>query len=1036
MDQAEIGGSVKCMVMHIRDYLESSQPKPSYTKISAAEESGIQKKSAVTTTAGPVSTTSKGLEAYPIVADVLPSFPRTTSAQPPSRSEDFNSLSAISLSGSITSSLKEKTIQEAKTIKQKYHSMKSSGKQSNMPNLGLGPEQSNKMHSLGGVFLQLSEKKRDQRKSIVSSLEKRQGTHKSSRDATLSAQARKFGIAVLQLGLMPLLAGERYLASQLAEKSPKLLDAYLGFSVESPLMTEKQKRELNPLIIRIHSARCLPTTPVPIKVLQNSCAPVYCKYKFHNFPPHQTCGRDHGTEVFFKDLNVILLGSINSEELHEYLRGPPLEIEVHDRDKKIEAIKTKPSLFGEEPGDSKLSNLSIVTSRYMVQNPITGTEEIWHPHGIAKINLTELLLGEKNFNFYTPIHNCPVQDASIYQGENTAQKTGGADSNELLRFPVGDYINSESYLKVRIELSAPLSPKDDISDAEDVYCPYGCMIYVFDYKNTSLLSYLLQEITEINAEALQLEGYPLHIIQKSLNTLKLNHKLTLEEISQMDIITGFHIVDGSIHLLVVEGLKEKALKRLWNRRINRIKEAKMGRLQILYNSHISFHQRLYVDLEAMLFHIHLCKPLSSIMKQSLLYIREMVPQACFQALTRLDYICRSTKLRDVVHYDLLPSAEMIMMLSQEFGLPLTMDELLLQQCPEISHIYKVPPKYIHMKQDKHFRLDNHNEEYVLRKREMESQLPEDYIQANIVNVDLLSKMIRRKAAKTIRAFPSDFKSVFNYSSQSLNSAEIAKKLLREKMAQEPEKRFAHNHQYLSGMFDPVDEDIALKKSIEQSKEMWLSSKGFVFPGFKSSVECNMHPRMPDEARQLELTEKWQENLLNTSQLKPVLDRDRWSWDKRNVDFELYKKLPEPIVVLDTSREEPEKDVRCNTALKVHRCCLETELIASGPKASCQLARLQGLLKDKPAKLSLKLQPSPDVGFLDEVGGENICRGFVPGIEADHSLKWNGNIIPCHNREHNVFKTLKGADFRLFTRSNSFHYKRWPSRKWPLNQTAE
>lgn len=55
------------------------------------------------------------------------------------------------------------------------------------------------------------------------------------------------------------------------------------------------------------------------------------------------------------------------------------------------------------------------------------------------------------------------------------------------------------------------------------------------------------------------------------------------------------------------------------------------------------------------------------------------------------------------------------------------------------------------------------------------------------------------------------------------------------------------------------------------------------------------------------------------------------------------------------KPERPKDERCNTALKVHRCCPATELIASGPNASCQLARLQGLLKDKPLKLSLKMQ---------------------------------------------------------------------------------
>jgi len=47
---------------------------------------------------------------------------------------------------------------------------------------------------------------------------------------------------------------------------------------------------------------------------------------------------------------------------------------------------------------------------------------------------------------------------------------------------------------------------------------------------------------------------------------------------------------------------------------------------------------------------------------------------------------------------------------------------------------------------------------------------------------------------------------------------------------------------------------ACKESFAKSKSMWLSPDGFVFAGFKSSIESNLHPRMPDEARVEELRE--------------------------------------------------------------------------------------------------------------------------------------------------------------------------------------
>ncbi|KAJ6668404.1 hypothetical protein lerEdw1_015781 [Lerista edwardsae] len=1220
---------VKRMVMSIREFAERNEPKASYTKTRIAEESPVQQKSASSTVAAarskeetPTTTAVPGAsrrtsavqprrassaQPFPrtsssqqgsVTEDVpatsrrtssiprsrrtssLPqshrnssvpqphrnsSVPRTSSVRPPTKVEEMHSLSAISLSGSIPSSLREKTILEGRMLKQRRGSVRPTTKPSTAHRSSLGKnveasEKRDSMQSAGRtgfisvVFaclivrkeekprkkLQYSFRKKakiiqrgscystckevwnststagphassvssNSFKKIIGSrvicyrnpsdslglpveelqqmavftsvetsaqseislgtcpadevplekgkdeefsqehlngsligclLQKPEALSDNSREVTLVWRLYCSHYCVLKLKpsqphrladrVSAILTGEHYLASRLVDKSPKLLDAYLSFSVEEPLLSERQKHELNPLIIRIKSARCLPSTPVPVEVLQSSCVPVYCKYAFHNLPPHHTRGRDHGTEVFFKDINVILAGTIDPGEFREYLRGPPLEIEVHDRDKKMETILSKPSLFGDEPGDNKLSSVSHAISRYMIQNPITDTQQIWHPYGIAKISLAELLLGEKNLNFYAPIHSCSVQDTSLCMEENVIQKAPGCDVTQKApgcdvikhQLPMGHYVCSESYLKVRVEITVPLPTEDETGDAEMAYSPYGCIIYIFDYKNASLLSYLMKEITEINAEALELSCYSPRLIQQSLNTLKLTSKIPLEDISKMDIITGFHILDGSIHLLVLEGLREKALKRMWNKKIDRIQEKKTGRLQVLYNSHVCFHQRLYVDLEAVLFHIRLCKPLSSIMKQPLLYIRDMVPPACFQALTKLDYICFSTKLRDVIHRDLLPSAEMITMLSREFGVPLNKNDLLVQQYSDIAELFEVPSKYL-LKQGKRTLLDDHNEKYILRKREMERQSPQDHIQINIDNVDLLSKMVKKGAPQKIRAFPSDGKSIFNYSMQALNSAEIANKLLRREIAQVPERRYAYGHDYLSSMYNPVDEDSALKEAIDQSKEKWLTSRGFVYPGFKSSIESNVHPRRPDETRVEELMEKWQENR-NFICMK--LDRDRWTWDKRDIDFDIYKKPPQIIVVSDTFREEPPRDMRANTMLKVHRCCPATELIASGPKASCQVARLQGLLKDKPAKLSLKLQPTSIMGVLGDVVQDSICKGFVPGTDPNRSLKWNENTIPCHDRQYNLFKTLKGADFRLFIPNRSFHYKKFP-----------
>ncbi|KAM4653845.1 uncharacterized protein FLJ43738-like [Amazona ochrocephala] len=227
--------------------------------------------------------------------------------------------------------------------------------------------------------------------------------------------------------------------------------------------------------------------------------------------------------------------------------------------------------------------------------------------------------------------------------------------------------------------------------------------------------------------------------------------------------------------------------------------------------------------------------------------------------------------------------------------------------------------------------------------------------------------------------PVDGKSVFNYSCQSLNSAELAKKHLRQEMAKEPNTRFTYCQDYLSATFEPVDVVAACKEFSEKSKSMWQSPHGFVFPGYKSSIESNLHPQMPHEARQEELKEvtanltgpskvnssilgdlkrkiaKWQENVLHANK-EPVLPRDRWSWDKRHIDFDLYKKPPELF-------------------------------IAAAPQTGTGLSTLPCA--------GFSPQPTPDLLALDthpqdpRGRGQSIASSFVPAPDGQHSLRRSG-----------------------------------------------
>ena len=164
----------------------------------------------------------------------------------------------------------------------------------------------------------------------------------------------------------------------------------------------------------------------------------------------------------------------------------------------------------------------------------------------------------------------------------------------------------------------------------------------------------------------------------------------------------------------------------------------------------------------------------------------------------------------------------------------------------------------------------------------------------------------------------------------------------------------------------------------------------------------------------------------------------FSWQKRDEDFELYRKPPldfgsSPPATIHLAGEQRKKEIdqfqqkECEkwhsklvvdqSSMTTHRLGIGTEL---STKPSCSVDKLKGLLKDEPQKLSLKLpglrlvdspavcvtEPRPESNIPDDVGS-----GYNPGAMENCSLKLDKNVIPIADRNHNTFIKLKGHDFR-------------------------
>ncbi|XP_059393330.1 uncharacterized protein cfap92 [Carassius carassius] len=779
--------------------------------------------------------------------------------------------------------------------------------------------------------------------------------------------------ASLELSFAPLLAeyifktSATWLACSVSMLGSMMLSDCLGFcsgevqegfwniTLDQPLLSEQLKAELNPLVITVLSASSLPSSPVPFHVLKAKCHPVYCQYKFCNKPVYRTKGHDHNANIFFKDVNVIFTSLLSPGKLREFLNGPPMKIEVHDRDRKKEKPCSTPAIFGTDPKDAK-------DDLWVTRNALKADTELHDPYGTAKLDLSELLRGCKYLKLKLPIKS-------------------SSDVPSDIAIPMGHYLEADTQLKVQVEIAHTLHHEDGNSDRD---CPFGRVIYVFKYNNAPVLAKLTSEILQINADAFQLKHNPEETIQRLLSGHKIRTKDS--ENKRLNVLTGFHMMDKALHLFVLEGFKDQAVKRLWTTVPIKLDGDEEEQLTALYNSDLSFSERLYDMLDVGLSPICLVKPLETILMEPLVFIRNTVPHACLEALKCISHICKAKKLQEVVHHDLFPSANMILSLSKEFGSDLGRGELWLvtetqlsQDIPDCHNIRKRTRKP----------LDNFNREYFQRKWN-EGNNMKDFIQANIEDIHRASNNLQKSK-------PNVFLDNI-IEGQTTNSPAL---LYRE---------------------FPKDSTCIR----------------FSYPGFKSSIESNQHPNKPDDARIEELRKPWRENIVHGNKLKPTLSRFRLPWIHRHQDFELYSK---PL--LDFGAELPLSILLPGEALhEVHaqyngwqrKMSLDETSTGSGriPEFRCHMRRagldkLQDILKDKPMKYSLKrpgmaLKPIPVISVVQpsEKPGSAEREAnipFAPGPFQNHSLSWDKNTIPRYSSQYSKFH------FRDYWRPHSFLHKR-------------
>ncbi|XP_064877516.1 uncharacterized protein LOC115128005 [Oncorhynchus nerka] len=394
-------------------------------------------------------------------------------------------------------------------------------------------------------------------------------------------------------------------------------------------------------------------------------------------------------------------------------------------------------------------------------------------------------------------------------------------------------------------------------------------------------------------------------------------------------------------------------------------------------------------------------------------------------------------MKDVVQNNLFPSAEMVLSMTKEFGAvhPGRWQQRLLgsgaAEADVLSH---------HGSENTQCHVDTHNAPYLQWKHYLSNQqmneLTKDFIQANIAEVRQASLQLQRARPAVLLAPLDDERHSIQTTMQSLG------------------QRWPYNQQYHSATVDPQEVEAERKAREAQRRAAWRTHDGFLYPGFRSSIEANEHPRHPDEARRDELRKPWRENVLHGNTQRPTLpQRDIRPWLHRYNDMELYITPPPvlspvPPVTIHLAGERLQREQLQGAQSQYYRW-LRKVLPDAGhtpapncshvrvPQFSCHMGgadpgKLHDILKDRPMKYSLRkpgltLKPMPVLSVLQQPqqvsrsGRMAVVReessSFAPGPFPEHSLSWDKNTIPRQPSHYNKYH------FTEFLRQRSFQYKR-------------
>eukprot|EP01135_Chromosphaera_perkinsii_P006577 Nk52_evm2s553 gene=Nk52_evmTU2s553 len=651
-------------------------------------------------------------------------------------------------------------------------------------------------------------------------------------------------------------------------------------SLNQPLMSPTFYEKLNPLILTITKADNMPDRPVSYDELGERCEPAYCKYSLFNEPEaNQTVGRAQGKTLKWEEKRVYLTGFWDKDELREFLRTSELVVELHDRDRKIDN-EAKPLIFGSEE-ERLLPDINEVPDRKVPNNPFSSTDKPFDPYGVCKFKLNRLLDGERRLSLTANVLPCDRPD-----------HWNIPEVDFMDQLPAGSYVGNGSTLTIKLDLAYPLNLSSESDNSRTFLgeASYLKIIYTFEYTNTRFLRFLEKSISDINIEALGLTDLPAKVTSAALSTYRLSRRQRAS--SHLNIITGFQVMDANARCFVLEGL-QSGITRLWSS--IQLSENDRKTIKCLYNSEVKFPTRNYLSFDVEIKKVKLYDALDNLVKEPMLYLKGAVPEECLEGVLCLQEIKRASRLYDLVKYNKLPTADMIVGVARKYGINLTKDDFygVLDDNDENESEYsrgfilkslddpvltgntnyesqhlkpagggRRTSQYAHVKP----RINCYDPEFDFFLENRKTHIP-NFVETNIARFGRL-KPIKHRNLQSPEEAQGDEEEVYSYSIQKLNCTMQERERMRREIAKDKSHLYTYNPLYQTLTFSTVDEAQVHKEEALASKRKWMTKKGFVVRERKNSIESNRHPKFDcisdtAEPAHTKVSQRWVVHTSNT-----------------------------------------------------------------------------------------------------------------------------------------------------------------------------